>query len=250
MSVVSIAEVAAMLGKAASLTEGERGLLNMLLPLVQRTLEKRIHTRIERREFTELLPAVEGDVYYDGDTLGQIELAGGRVTVESRGIGSALQLGNIPVRTITSLHLDTGALAGTAAGAFGAGTLLTEGTDFYRDLASTGICTSGRLFRAAGDWPNEPRCVRVVYEAGYSAAELAGDPSEAVDASDLRLAMLQCAAASFTASKRLRAGAIKSESLGDYSVQYSGDDGSGVVTVVPASVLKAMQGYVNYGAMI
>lgn len=93
-----------------------------------------------------------------------------------------------PVLTITSLYVDTTAYGGQAAGAFAADKLLTQGVDFYLDVDDSKgtLSNSGRVARIGRRWPNSltfisqqnnprltpmpmacPKCVKVIYTAGY-----------------------------------------------------------------------------------
>jgi hypothetical protein len=141
------------------------------------------------------------------------------VAIAERGGRRALQLTELPVRSITSLYEDSGAYGGQAPGAFAAESLLVEGTDFYRDLDRSGLCKSGLLWKVAGGWSSEPRSIKVTYVAGYTADELAGKPGEVASAADIKLAVLSGMLDQWRSSGATAG--ITSESLADYSVSYS-----------------------------
>lgn len=217
-------------------------LVNRLHKSVERSVKRLLGFDPEQKTHEELLPA--------GDGPGR-SMAGGNMMFEiygNRAIGQSdttarrrLQLSHVPVRSITSLYEDVGAYAGTADGAFGAGTQLTEGADFYADYDATGVCHSGLLYRI-GSWPNAPKCVKVTYVAGYSEDELAGDDDK-LDVSDIRLAIMEQFAADFNRSRPRGVGGITSERLGDYSVTFS--DRAVDAAMLP-QVLARLQPFINY----
>lgn len=250
--ICSLAEIQTLLGKASSITDSELGRINMLASLVEQTFKNRIKNNIEQATYTEFLPATPSRTY---DRDGLIDVVGERVVVEGYGgYDYRLQLSNTPVRSITSLYEDRAAYAGTASGAFASGTLLTEGTHFYRDLNSTGLCRSGQLIRIGSTWPSNPRTVKVTYVAGYTAAELAGDTSAAnsVNAAHLKMAVMLCLQETFdsilTTVGSGAAGQIASESLtaGGYSVSY--DTSNPGVVVIPKQAIELARQEINMGA--
>ena len=80
---------------------------------------------------------------------------------------------------------------------------------------------SGQLIRRGAAWPTRPRTVKVVYQAGLTAADLDGPFS------DIKFALLDEVALRFREAKRRQAvdatfgGVIHSESIGgEYTVSY------------------------------
>ena len=149
--------------------------------------------------------------------------------------GNELQLRHIPVRSTPAvdLRIDYDGRSGTREGAFAAGTQKTEGSDFwpnYDALDSDGnkVCSDG-LIRSQGLWPAEPGSVKIVYTAGYTAAELRGQES-VIDASPILAAVIDEAARRFkkatvTGNRTgtgFLPGVVTSERLGDYSYSIDG----------------------------
>lgn len=153
-----------------------------------------------------------------------------------------LYVKHIPIRSITSLHIDYDGRFGTKSGAFGASTLKTIGEDFWpqydgQDSSGNPICRDGTL-RSIGRWPVEPGSVKIVYTAGYTLDELLGNDT-VIDASPIYEAMIieanRRAKEAFLQAKQFTAGGsslgfssgeITSERLGDYSYNRGTSSGS------------------------
>jgi hypothetical protein len=78
----------------------------------------------------------------------------------------------VPVRSVASLYEDSSAYAGDGSSDFAAGSLLTEGTNFWVDWDKSGICRSGRIVRIGSAWPRRKGTVKATLTAGYTANEL------------------------------------------------------------------------------
>ena len=146
---------------------------------------------------------------------------------------NGLQLRHIPIRSISTLHLDFDARSGTAPGAFGDDSLKTEGNDFWPNydlIDSDGNkMASDGILRSYGRWPTTPGTVKIVYTAGYSDAELHGE-DDVVDARPIVNAIASEAVRRvrkmFTSKKTsgvgFVAGNLTGERLGDYSYTADG----------------------------
>jgi hypothetical protein len=199
--IARVAEILAYLGKTSP-TEAELAMVGLLHPLVEQQVKTWLGYSVEQANYTAYLP---GGSSLSGDGLASEvfdDVVAGRVMYRGGGGGSQeLFLPELPVRSITSLHLDLSALAGSAPGAFAAGTALAAGVDFYLDLDDSGACRSGKLVRYAG-WPGTPRSVKVVYVAGYSRDELDGNASGPLArASAIKYWTIVAVAAAFRAQK-------------------------------------------------
>lgn len=173
---------------------------------------------------------------------------------------SELQLRHLPIRggTAPVVSIDYDGRSGTVSGSFG--TNKTEGTDFWAnydmlDSDSARVCHDG-ILRSVGAWPTVPGSVKVVYTAGYSADELAGD-DEVIDASPIWDAVLTEAVRRATVRIARKsgkvgvlAGVLKSERLGDYQYQLDASalamEASGKWDLLPETMQK-LSDFVNYG---
>lgn len=250
-NIASRAEYQTFIGKAATIKDADLGLLGMLMPLVERTIKQHVGFNIVQTTYTDELYPTHAKQLGGGDFL---EVSGGKVLIgRSRGASNQLQLQQLPVRSITTIHEDLSADSGDASGAFAAATLLTLGTDFYidRDIDS-GISWSGILVRKAAGWSAIPRTIKTTYIAGLTEAELNDEYS------DIKLASLYAMGKFFNEIKTnqdstgLGAGAVLSRSMGDTSVTF--DSGaqtanSGLTIDLPATSKVLLQKYVHYGRL-
>lgn len=226
MSIVAVADVLTYLGKNATATDAERGLVQMLIPLAEGALRKFLGYNPEQAERTEFYPdsdqyAVEDDSY---DVINN-RIVGGGMESDSR----IITLQHLPVRSIYAVDEDMAAYAGQGANDFAAPTRRVLGTDYYLDVGQSGLSESGFLVRIGGCWPSRRRTVRVIYTAGYTAAELDGSDST-VDAQALKFAAILAVAAAFQEHRTWQAeataggvGPLQSESINTsgHSVTYA-----------------------------
>ena len=104
----------------------------------------------------------------------------------------------------------------------------------------SGICRSGILQRLNLNWPARQRTVRVVYTAGWTADEL-----EYGEASDIKLAMLDAVKWCFS-QRGDNAGAVTSESEGDWSASYALKRANHL----PRSVFTSLRRYIDYSRFL
>lgn len=185
MAIVLDSEILTMLGGAAS--AADQAILTALRPRAERLVQKFLGYKIERQAtITEYLPLRdqedERERLVDGwEMVGNTARAYSDVPARDR----MLVLGTVPVRSITSLY-ENDAAWDTAGGNWPASTLLTEGTDyaidFDREISGVKLSFSGIVRRNSGAWLDTPRCIKVVYEGGLTADELASDFPEIADA--------------------------------------------------------------------
>lgn len=175
-----------------------------------------------------------------------------------------LQLRHLPIRRITELYIDYDGRFGAGSGKFGAGTLKTEGEDFYpaydqHDSSGNKVCNDGILHSQA-NWPVEAGTVKVVYVAGYSDEELRGQDS-VIDVSPIHFAAFAEAVrrsiAGFTvhgkSTRGFKPGPILSERAGDYSVTFDSTTAQRLYsssTELTGESREQLQPYVNYGIML
>jgi len=236
--ICSRAEILAFLGKSTSLTDTEDILLSMLGPLAEQSVKDHLGYSVEQTTYTHFLPKDERGTSVDPLNV-SFDTSGDRVLMtQIRGTReyADLFLPELPVRSVDSVYSDASAYGGQASGDFASTTLLTAGTDFYIDYTTSGLCKSGRLVRIAGYWPSRARTVKVTYTGGYTQAEL----STGI-ATPIKMACLLTIQQAFS-SKGTGEGQIKSERLGDYSVEYISEKAS----KIPIKALRLLQPFVSY----
>jgi len=247
MSVVSYAEALTYLGKTTSVTASQEGLLNMILPFVERSISYLFGIdTFEQETITEYYPRTN---FGGGDAQSlEYDVAGGQAVpiAVSRGRRSDLVLQR-PLRSITTLYEDRAAHFGQQSGDFATASLLTEGTHYKFAITQAGICQSGRVIRIGRGWPAEQGTIKVTYVHGYTAAEMNNGGIGA----HIKSGMLHMVAKEFNETLRVAqsGGAdIESERLGDYSVKYAAGGGSAVA--VPKEVQRVLGFEVNYDRFI
>jgi len=185
-------------------------------------------------------------------------------------VSTELQVKRLPIREFDEdgangidLRIDYDGRSGTKTGAFATETLKVEGTDFwpnYDQLDSNGYKVAGDgILRSQGSWPSQANSVKIIYVAGYTPTELAGEDT-VIDASPIRESVIEESVRKFkTAWSRRKdttghgTGALTSESLGDYS--YSSDGAiikqlMGSSYDVMASTADRLESFINFGGMI
>lgn len=245
---VSIEDVQTMLGKSLSLTAADLALLSLIQVPVESAIKRHVGCKIEHATNTHYLPA-RSQTSGSASLSSAWEVYGSRAVRQGRG-SQVLQLPETPVRSITAMYEDPGAMGGQAPNAFPASTLLTQGVDYYVDVSEDGVCRSGRVIRPAG-WSIMPRSVKAVYVSGYTADELAGAPDEAIDASHIRQAVLKQMMFEFNSVKQQQGaqGIVVEESLGDYRVQYLREASPDKIALLD-SVKELLSYECNYARLI
>lgn len=245
--IADISEALLELGLSSSVTDEERAIVDTALLRAEAAVRRYLGYDPVYGSHTEFYPNAD---YQAGQREGVWEVSGDQAVM--RELTSAqvdeLQLRHIPVRSITHLYVDYDGRCGTKAGAFAAATEKTVGVDFWSnydgvDSVGVSVCRDG-ILRSSGMWPVTTGSVKVVYVAGYKAAELHGQDSvlsalpilEAVVGETCRrvrsiMALKKRTGAGFVP------GIITSESLGDYS--YSVDSGSANQQVMGGDLCRA-----------
>lgn len=233
--IVDASMVLLELGLCDSATDEERAVVANAIAAVEGEVRRYLGydpVRAERTEYYPLQPTgtMGRGIWEANDTTAFVREI-------SRDAANGLQLRHIPIRSISTLHLDFDARSGTASGSFGSESLKTEGEDFWPNydlIDSDGNkMASDGILRSYGRWPTTPGTVKVVYTAGYSDAELHGQ-DDVVDARPIVNAIASEAVRRvrkmFTSKKVLGvgfvAGNITGERLGDYS--YTADPSTAV----------------------
>lgn len=233
--IADISEVLLELGLSDSATDEERAIASTMLVRVEGAIRQFLGYDPVQRSHTEFLPTFQGNAVGDQ---GAWEVEGGMAVQRGLSIGTSdrLQLTHLPIRSVTSLHIDYDGRSGAASGAFAASTLKVEGVDYWPnydgvDDAGAKLCRDG-IVMSLGLWPTTPGTIKVVYVAGYSAAELHGQDST-VDASPILESVIYETVRRvrrFFATKKssagFLAGTLASESMGDYSYSVDGASAS------------------------
>ena len=210
--IVIFSECLKYLGKAATASDAELGLLQLIKPLVERSVRRWLGTEVTQGTYTEFFPRA--------NALNLRNPADGNY-------GKLLRLNHYPVTSIASINEDRAGRSGFKSGQFAASSLLTEGDDYYLDASQASFSASGMVVRLTTQWPAEPGSIKVTYTAGWTAEQLDGDVTDvAQDATDIKLAVIKTVAEAYNETVQQQSsggssgGAIKSERLGDYAVEY------------------------------
>jgi hypothetical protein len=265
-SIVDASEIELLLGLAGTITEQERAVCQWAIGRAESAVKRFLKYDPVRRSRTEYYPqedvpqAGREGVWEASDTEAYVR----RLSEASTDV---LLVRHIPIRSSPAIELriDYDGRSGTRAGSFGAGTVQTEGTDFwpnYDGLDADGnqICRDG-MVNSEGLWPTIAGTVQIVYSGGYTQAELHGQDA-VVDAGSIGEAVQDEAVRRvkkvFLTMKRTTgfvAGPFSSENLGDYS--YSIGLSSGVLDkmygdsndLMPSSREK-LSDFVNIGWVV
>ncbi len=216
-SIADISEVLLDAGLSGGASELERAFANSAIDRAESAVKRFLRYDPVKRERTEFLPQIDPG-------------AGGRALIweasdthayarESLESGSAeLLVRHVPIRSITSVHVDWNRQ-------FGTGTAWLAGMDYWLDVEQLDDDgeSMGSIIRASGAWPSAAGSIRLVYTAGYSAAEFHGQKS-LVDATPILEAVVDEAVRRMlkviSRGKKVGAGwtggPLTSERLGDY----------------------------------
>jgi hypothetical protein len=258
-TIIDPSEVILELGLSSAITEEERAIVNSAITRTEGAIKRYLQYDPVQRTRTEYYPRQD----FDHQSRASIFEVQGSVAVLRRvaePATSELQTQHIPIRSITSLRVDLDGRSGQSSGAFPADSEKTEGTDFWanydgQDSSNADICRDG-IIRSFGLWPVTPGTVRIVYVAGYTAAELHGQDA-IVDASTIVDAAIEEAA---RRAKRIISGqktttgfipgVLTGEKLGDYSytidTSTAKEDFSGKNDLLESSKEK-LEDFVNWG---
>lgn len=261
-SIVDASEVLLELGLTSSPTDVERAVVNEAIRKAEGAVKRHLRYDPKQSSRTQFYPtmgvgaAISPSVWEVNDTQAYERSLNQASTTE-------LQVRGLPIRSNPAivLYIDYDGRSGARSGAFAASTQKTEGVDFwpnYELVDSNGykVCLDG-ILKSQGLWPVETGSVKIVYTAGYSAAELHGQDT-VIDASPIMDAVVdeavRRATKAFTRAKKslvgFAAGPITSESLGDYSYSV---DGASLAKLVGASMdimpetAEKLAEYVNLG---
>jgi len=232
-------EIVIFLGFQVTLTDADKGLLTMLKTHVENSARRYVRHNITQpaNDYVEIHPRT------DRTRVGAeiVELSGDVVSLQRSSIGGdVIQLDQIFVRSITEVREDFDGHFGSEASDFPAGSVLTEGTDYYMRVEeiinSTDLNKTGHLLRRSGTWPSRAGTVKVTYNAGFTAAELDGEYS------DIKLLIIEEVAMRFKKAKIMQGtdpgfGPLRSFSIGG-EVSYAFDTASDATKTGQSGMLR------------
>lgn len=253
-SIADISEVLLDANLSSGPTEWERAFANTAIDRAEAAVCRFLGYDPVRRTRTEYYPQFEPQ----GGKREFVWEAGGGYAYPREVAETAtaeLLVRHLPIRSITSVHVDYDRV-------FPAGSEWTLDTDYRLDadqLDDDGN-KMGTLLRAMSSWPSAAGTVKIVYEAGYSAAEFHGQKN-LVNATPILEAVVDEAVRRMlkviNRGKRTGTGwvggPLTSESLGDYS--YSVDASLmqkliGTSADLMRETHVKLQPFVNYGYML
>jgi len=248
--IASMSEVLTILGVSADPDNATLANINLAHRGIERLVKNHLGYEPEQKSHTEYLPSGLNQSSFSDATLRYEKIGNQAVGWSSDSQESLrLQLRHLPVRSITELRQDSSAFGGSSPDSFGDGTILVAGRDFFPDIDEEGICRNGMLVRINGAWSSSPRSIKVTYVAGYSPEELAGGDSAEIDASDLKLAVLE-AVREWQIASGSGGQQVSSESVGDYSVSYVAPTAAAAAIGLSENVKSKLSPYVSLARLI
>lgn len=264
MSIVNESLVLLELGLSASSTADELAIVRQAIIKAEAAVMTHLRYDPAQKSHTEYFPQQD---YTPANAPAVWEVQGSSAVLRRRAEAATneLQLIHLPIRASTAIdvRIEYDGRFGTKSGAFAADSQKTEGVDFwaqYDSVDSDGyrVCRDG-ILRSVGRWPTEPGSVKVVYTAGYTAEELAGEDS-VINAATIMDVVVE---ESLRRAKKVLtywyknsavghiSGTVVTENLGDYSYSLSTSDkmtsnalAGGSITSESASKLSP---FVNWG---
>jgi len=259
-TIADISEVLLQLGLSSTITEEERAIAYTSLKMAEGAVKRFLRYDPMQQSRTEFYP-MQGSIG-GGDGIWEVNDNSAYMRARSGG-SDQLQLTHIPIRSITTLHIDYDGRFGQKSGAFADSTLKTSGVDYWMngdgiDGENDLFCRDG-ILHSPGLWPTQPGSIKIVYVAGYTESEFRGT-QQILDATPILETIIQ-----ETVRRMKKAmvtmkqtgsgwGSIKiSESLGDYS--YSVDGSSlnkyfGGQWDLLGESKERLNEFVNWGSML
>jgi hypothetical protein len=270
--ILTAAEARIALGLASSVTDADRAMIELLLPMVTGAVKKHLQYDPEYRQHVEYYPRAE--IAPRSGSGGTWDSNGSVAYFQPTERGILLQLQHLPVRSILEIRADWNGGFGQKASTFGSDTILVAGTDYFQDQLQEGVNATGHVFSYTA-WPSEPGTVKVTYKAGYSDWELAGrafntdetDPDtettcSGLDASPIKQAAMLTMVQAFNSFKFQSSGrgadggvsgVLTGERMGDYSytVDLSAFTSAFQSSMaLPAAAQDYLEEFRHYGLML
>jgi len=174
------------LGLSDSVTDEERSVVLAAIAGAEGAVRRHLRYDPVQRRRTEYYPQQQ---YGRRGGRSAWEVEGSSAVLRTLDVGASrgLQVRHLPIRESPAiqLYVDHDARSGTRATAFADSSLKTEGTDYWpnydgEDSGEHKLCRDGIIW-SSGWWGTSPGTVKIIYTAGYTAAELHGQ-DWAVDA--------------------------------------------------------------------
>ena len=229
---VTNADVFLLLG-ISSPTATQTSVMTLIRKGVEASVRSECHWQIDEATFTVYLP------YFNQPTVPTVGTANLAMAASALGGYSfvvrgrnRLQLPSPWVKSVASVYVDEGAIAGNGASDFPSSSLLDPDTQYYLEIEnarSGGVVfsKSGGLLRVDRSWPSTAGTVKVTYSSGFDADDFAGEQY------GLYAAIVSECAAKWVARQNYADpgsnGSIKSERLGDYAVTLAAAEGDDFV---------------------
>lgn len=249
MAIVTRAEIEAFIGRGEITSDRERWVLeNLILPQAESAVKQHLQNDLEYAQHVEYLPAGNPRPQEPETLVTAWEMIGSQAMPWRREHStSVLFLRHTPVHaTGLEVREHPGAMGGQLAGSFGALSVLTLGVDYFLDTAEGTYSFNGKL-RRNGTWTNEPRSIKVTYNGGWQATDFAAGGR----ANPIKNAVILTAAAGFWKNEQLRnsggQGGIRSESIGKYSVSYTGNAAMTMQLTIPPEAINLLEPFRAYG---
>jgi hypothetical protein len=263
--ILTAAECRIALGLTGTISDLDRGLIEMLLPLVNGAIindptHGLMYDPEERSARVEFYPRLDAAVQSANDGSWDTNLAGTKAFFQPHGRNEILQLKHLPVREINEIKVDFQGGFGQIADTFGNDTAWTAGEDYYQDIDDdSNLNLTGHVFSRTG-WPVGPGSIKVTYKSGYTENELRGRATTANASGIFHAALLTLVKAFRTIKANAKqnrvgfaAGPLASERMGDYS--YSIDSSAakamtGMEVSVPSEAGALLASFRHYGLMV
>ena len=253
MGIVTVVECATALN-----IEPSDPLLALIIPGVESCVANFIRYDPVKAKRIEFYPINDERHSQSGE--GIYDSVNGRVILvpPSGVLSDVLILQNRPVWYDSDLEVreQYGAHAGQTPSSFGSSTVLVKGTDYWLDCQNNAsISTNGVLRRTSGSWATEPGSIKVTYNAGNTAADLAGTGISRV--ADIKLATLQSVIWNYkqitqnakTDLAGLTSGPIVMEKLGPYTYKTAGGTDYNFKYALPWGVQDMLRPHVSYAGI-
>lgn len=257
------AEVLAYLGKGGSATQDDLGLVTMLMPMCDATINTFLGYNVVQRTYTHIVPDVDMFIVNQNDIGLPVDVVNNQITYTFPGPPVILQLPELPLRSIATFAMDYSALGGQGPTDFSSATDITQGTQYYIDYDCpdpgqtvpyrSGISWTGHVRAWIGVFSGRQRTIQVTYTAGLSPDELDGKVQLGYrNCCDIKFAAILTCAAAFLEAKATQVnglgaqGPITSERVGDAHFQYDKDAVSQMQGMMRTMPWKAEQLLMNH----
>lgn len=246
--IIDRSELLIALGLGSTATDADVALAELVIPSAEASIRSFVGYTITQATYTHYLPSRN----LDYGIVRTYEVINNRLTVNGTSDADILFLPERPVRSITSINEDSSAHFGQGGSDF-SGANLTGGTDYELQYTTSGVCWNGIVRRINGTWPYRAGTVKVVYVAGFTAAEIDAGAVIGPGQTSIRAfrdAALLAAVIKFKQHKNYYDGVngpVTSERLGRWGASYSQNSVAtmSMTTQLPDEVKDILQPFVR-----